>query len=207
VGEPFDRPLRLVIAGVGGQGTLTLAQIVMEVARRAGRFVLQSELHGMSQRGGAVHACLTIASSAVSTPVIMEGTGDLLIALEPLEAVRYVPLLRRDAPMLVARDPIKTVEGYPPEEQLWASLEAVAGCELVATETLTRAFRFKQAVGMVLLGRAAARLPFPLALWEEVIAERLASKGQAAIERNLRAFAHGLEGATIAAGPAHPGAR
>jgi indolepyruvate ferredoxin oxidoreductase beta subunit len=195
VGEPLDRTWRLVIAGVGGQGTLTLAQIVMEVARRAGHFALQSELHGMSQRGGAVHACLTIARTPVSTPVIMDGTGDLLIALEPLEAVRYVPLLRRDAPMLVARDPIKTLEGYPPEAQLFGALEATAGCELVATEGLTRTFRFKQAVGMVLLGRAAARLPFPRALWDEVIAERLASKGQAAIDRNLRAFAHGLEGA------------
>src|SRR5512139_2583078 len=93
VAEPLDRPLRLVIAGVGGQGTLTLAQIVMEVARRAGYFALQSELHGMSQRGGSVHACLTIARSPVSTPVITEGTGDLLIALEPLEAVRHVSLL------------------------------------------------------------------------------------------------------------------
>lgn len=191
--DPAARPFRIVIAGVGGQGTLTLAQIVMEVARRAGRFALQSEIHGMSQRGGAVHACLTIAPFPVSTPVVTEGTADLLVALEPLEAVRYVPLLRRDAPMLVARDPVKTVAGYPEEEQLFAALEAIPGCELVETETLARAFRFRQAAGMVLLGRAAARLPFAMALWEAVIAERMASKGEATVERNLRAFAHGAE--------------
>jgi indolepyruvate ferredoxin oxidoreductase, beta subunit len=192
VGEEPERPFRLLVAGVGGQGTLTLAQIAMEVARRAGAYALQSEIHGMSQRGGAVHACLTIAPGPVSTPVIMEGTGDLLVALEPLEALRYVPLLRREAPLLVARDPIKTVADYPPEEQLFAALAAIPGCELVETESLTRIFRFQQAPGMVLLGRAARRLPFPSALWEAVVSDRLAPKGKDAVDKNLRAFAHGL---------------
>jgi indolepyruvate ferredoxin oxidoreductase, beta subunit len=188
-----DRPFRVVIAGVGGQGTLTLAQIVMEVARRSGAFVLQSEIHGMSQRGGSVHAFLTIAPSPISTPVIMEGTGDLLIALEPLEALRYVPLLRREAPMLVARDPIRTVAGYPDDEPLFATLAAIPGCELVDTQPLTRTFRFKQAPGVVLLGRVATFLPFSRELWETVLTERVGVKGEATIERNLRAFAYGVE--------------
>lgn len=201
MGEPAGRPLRLILAGVGGQGTLTLAQIVMEVARRAGSFVLQSEIHGMSQRGGAVQAFLTIAPFPVSTPVLMEGTGDLLLALEPLEALRYVPLLRRDAPMLVARDPVKTVEGYPPEEQLYGALEALPGCEMVDTETLARTLSFKQAAGMVLLGRAAARLPFPEGLWEEVLAERFGARGTTVVDRNVRAFVHGRHGACGAPAP------
>jgi len=192
VGDPGDQPFRMVLAGVGGQGTLTLAQIVMDVARRTGRFVLQSEIHGMSQRGGAVYAYLTIAPFPLRSPVIVEGTGDLLIALEPLEALRHVPLLSRDAPMLVARDPVKTIADYPAEEPLLAALAAIPGCEIVETEAMTRAFRFKQAVGMVFLGRVAMQLSFPRALWEEVIAERLAAKGPAAVDRNLKAFAHGV---------------
>lgn len=190
--DDVPRPLRIVIAGVGGQGTLTLAQIVMEVARRAGRFALQSEIHGMSQRGGAVHACLTISTRPVRTPVVTEGTADLLIALEPLEALRYLPLLRPEAPMLVARDPIKTIADYPNDEQLFAALEGTPGCELVEADGLARTFRFKQAVGMVLLGRVAARLPFAREAWETVIAERLAAKGPETVDRNLRAFAHGI---------------
>jgi indolepyruvate ferredoxin oxidoreductase beta subunit len=182
----------MMIAGVGGQGTLTLAQIAMEVARRSGYFALQSEIHGMSQRGGAVHACLTIAPFPVSTPLIMEGTGDLLVALEPLEALRYVPLLRREAPILVARNPVRTIAEYPAEEQLFAALLAIPGCELIEAETLTRTFRFRQAAGMVLLGRTATRLPFSRALWQEVVTERLAPKGSEAVARNLRAFTHGL---------------
>lgn len=189
--ERVERPYRLVLAGVGGQGTLTLAQIIMEVARRAGSFVLQSEVHGMSQRGGAVQAYLTIAPFPVSAPVIMDGTGDLLIALEPLEALRYVPLLRREAPMLVARGTIKTIAGYPEEEQLFAALEGVPGCELVDTERLTRMFGFAQATGMVLLGRASRWLPFPGELWEQVLADRFGARGRTVVERNLQAFAHG----------------
>lgn len=189
--DESGRPFRIVIAGVGGQGTLTLAQIVMEVARRSGRFALQSEIHGMSQRGGAVHACLTISRRPVSTPVVTEGTADLLIALEPLEALRYLPLLRPEAPVLVARDPVKTIADYPAEEQLLAALDATPGCELLETEGLARAFRLKQAIGMVLLGRVAARLPFASETWETVIRERLEAKGQEVVDRNLRAFAHG----------------
>ncbi len=191
MGEPAGRTYRLVLAGVGGQGTLTLAQIVMDVARRAGYFALQSELHGMSQRGGSVQAYLTIAPFPLSTPVIMDGTGDLLVALEPLEALRYLPLLRRHAPMLVARDPVRTVADYPPEDQLFAALEAVPGCELVDTEPLAEMFRFKQAAGMVLLGRAASWLPFPRALWEKVLTERFSARSPAVVEKNLRAFDHG----------------
>jgi indolepyruvate ferredoxin oxidoreductase beta subunit len=194
VAETAARPFRIVLAGVGGQGTLTLAQVVMVVARRSGRFALQSEIHGMSQRGGAVHACLTIAPSPVSTPVIMEGSGDLMVALEPLEALRYVALLRRDAPMLVARDPVKTVAGYPDEDRLFAALAAMPGCELVDTAAVARRFGFKQAAGMVLLGRAARLLPFSPTLWPDVLADRLAGKGGPAVERNLGAFAYGLSG-------------
>lgn len=188
-----DRPFRMIVAGVGGQGTLTLAQIVVEVARRAGRYVLQSEVHGMSQREGMVHACITIAPDRVSTPVVTEGTGDLLLALEPLEALRYVPLLRPEAPLLVAMAPVPTLAGYPDLEALTATLAAVPGCELVQTEGLARAFRFAQAAGMVLLGHAAARLPFARRLWEDVLAERLEPRGAAVVDRNLRAFAHGFE--------------
>jgi Pyruvate/2-oxoacid:ferredoxin oxidoreductase gamma subunit len=182
----------MILAGVGGQGTLTLAQIVMEVGRRCGAFVLQSEIHGMSQRGGAVHACLTLARFSVSTPVIMEGTGDLLVALEPLEAVRYVTLLRPEAPMLVARETVRTVAGYPDDVQLLAALGAVAGCELVDTAALVRQFRFNQAVGMVMLGRASTLLPFPGTVWVDVVQDRLAAKGAAVVERSLAAFAHGV---------------
>lgn len=187
----MTRPFRLVLAGVGGQGTLTLAQVIMEVARRAGAYVLSSELHGMSQRGGAVHACVTIAPFPVGSPVITEGTGDLLIALEPLEALRHVALLRTDAPLLVGCAPVRTATGYPDEAQLLASLAAIPGAELIDTVALARRFRFAQAAGMVLLGRASSHLPFPRALWEAVIGERLAARGDAVVERNLRAFAHG----------------
>ena len=193
-GSPrMDRPFRMVIAGVGGQGTLTLAQMVMEVGRRADTFVLQSEIHGMSQRGGSVHACLTIAPFPVSTPVIMEGTGDLLLALEPVEALRHVALLRRDAPLLVARDAVKTATGYPDETQLFAALASIPGCTLVDTTALVRTFRFPQAVGIALLGRASTFLPFPPSSWEAVLRERLAPKGAHVVERNLAAFAHGVQ--------------
>jgi hypothetical protein len=96
--------------------------------------------------------------------------------------------------MLVARDPVKTVAGYPDEGQLFAALAAIPGCELIDTTALTRTFRFTQAAGMVILGRAARRLPFSATLWREVLTDRLAARGAPVVERNLGAFAHGMAG-------------
>ena len=184
-------PYRLILVGVGGQGTLTLAQMIMEVARRSGYRALQSEIHGMSQRGGTVYAYLSLSRGAILTPAAMEASSHLLIALEPLEALRYLPCLRSDALLFVAREPVRTLPDYPDEPTLFAALEAVPGATLVDTAALAQTLRLKQAGGMALLGLAARRLPFDAPVWRSVIAERF-GPGTAVTEKNLQAFAHGL---------------
>ncbi|MBI2528136.1 MAG: 2-oxoacid:acceptor oxidoreductase family protein [Candidatus Rokubacteria bacterium] len=184
-------PCRLILVGVGGQGTLTLAQMIMEVARRSGYQALQSEIHGMSQRGGTVYAYLSLSRDAILTPAAMEASSHLLIALEPLEALRYLPFLRSDALLFVSREPVRTLPDYPDEGKLLAALEAVPGVRLVDTVALAERLRFKQAGGMALLGLAARCLPFGDEVWRRVIAERF-GPGTPVTEKNLQAFAHGL---------------
>jgi indolepyruvate ferredoxin oxidoreductase beta subunit len=183
----------VVLCGVGGQGVLSLAQILQEALRRSGLHALQSEIHGMSQRGGSVHAQVCYADQPISSPLIDEGCADLLIALEPLEALRYVAMLRISGHLVVAEEPLPDMEGYPPLEDVHAALRAVTGAHLLDTESLARKLNHRQAGGMALLGMASRFLPVAEKIWREVIAQRFEAKGPRVTEKNLEAFEAGQQ--------------
>jgi indolepyruvate ferredoxin oxidoreductase beta subunit len=181
----------IVLSGVGGQGVLSLAQIVLEALRRSGLHALQSEIHGMSQRGGSVHAQVCFSEVPLSSPIIDEGCADLLIALEPLEALRYVAMLRMDGHLVVSEEPQADMAGYPPLDDVYGALKAVRGHHLVDTEDLARRLNHRQAGGMALLGMASRFLPVPDEIWRQVITQRFEAKGPRVTEKNLEAFEAG----------------
>ena len=181
----------IVLSGVGGQGVLSLAQILLEALRRSGLHALQSEIHGMSQRGGSVHAQVCYSEIPLTSPILDEGGADLLIALEPLEALRYVSMLRMDGHLVVSEEPQMDMTGYPPLDDVYAALKAVRGAHLVDTEDLARRLNHRQAGGMALLGMASRFLPIEDGVWREVIAQRFEAKGARVTEKNLEAFEAG----------------
>ncbi len=181
----------IVLAGVGGQGVLSLAQIVLEALRRSGLQALQSEIHGMSQRGGSVHAQVCFADVPLTSPIIDEGCADLLISLEPLEALRYVAMLRMDGHLVVSEEPQMSMDGYPPLDDVYAALKKVRGCHLIDTEELARRLNHRQAGGMALLGMASKYLPVADEIWRKVIFERFEGKGARVTDKNLEAFEAG----------------
>lgn len=178
----------IVLSGVGGQGVLSLAQIVLEALRRSGFHALQSEIHGMSQRGGSVHAQVCFSEVPLTSPIIDEGCAELLIALEPLEALRYTAMLRMNGHLVVSEEPQTDMEGYPPLDDVYAALKTVRGVHLVDTEDLARRLGHRQAGGMALLGMASAFLPVSNEIWQEVITQRFESKGARVTEKNLEVF-------------------
>jgi len=181
----------IVLSGVGGQGVLSLAQIVLEALRRSGLHALQSEIHGMSQRGGSVHAQVCFSKVPLTSPIIDEGCADLLIALEPLEALRYVSMLRMNGHLVVSEEPQVNMEGYPPIEDVYAALKAMRGSHLIDTEDLARKLNHKQAGGMALLGMASKFLPVSEETWRDVITQRFEAKGARVTEKNIEAFQAG----------------
>jgi len=181
----------IVLSGVGGQGVLSLAQILLEALRRSGLHALQSEIHGMSQRGGSVHAQVCYSEIPLSSPILDEGGADLLIALEPLEALRYVSMLRISGHLIVSEEPQMDMAGYPPLDDVYAALKAVPGAHLIDTEDLARKLNHRQAGGMALLGMASRFMPVEDAIWHEVIAQRFEAKGARITEKNLEAFEAG----------------
>jgi len=184
----FTKAQSVIIAGVGGQGAVTVAQLILGAAWKSKLHVLQSEVHGMSQRGGAVNAQVLFDTEPVTSPIVMEGAADYLVAMEPLEALRYLPLLSKEAVMVVSTVPLKNMANYPEISSVLKELESFKGITLVDTDRYAKELNYRNAGNMVLLGALSKSLPFSYEIWKETIAERFKDKGDKIIEQNFQAF-------------------
>ena len=115
----------IILAGVGGQGILTIATIIAQTALKAGLNVRQPEVHGMSQRGGAVEAHLRLSSGQIYSDLIAPGTADLIISVEPMEALRHLDSLSPTGIIISNARPIININDYPEVEKIIAAIEAV----------------------------------------------------------------------------------
>ena len=86
----------MILSGVGGQGILSIAAVVGEAAVNEGLYMKQAEVHGMSQRGGDVQSNLRLSDQPIASDLIPKGQADLIVSLEPMEALRYLPYLKKD---------------------------------------------------------------------------------------------------------------
>lgn len=183
----------VIVAGVGGQGVLTVARLILEAAWRSGFYAIQSEVHGMSQRGGAVNAQVLFDQEKVTSPLILEGSAELILGLEPLEALRYVPFLKDQGAMVVSSVPVKTIENYPDEKEICTELENITGTVLINTDEHTKKLKHRHAGNILLLGAASSFLPINVDVWKEIIAERFRSKTEKVIQKNIEAFEYGIK--------------
>jgi indolepyruvate ferredoxin oxidoreductase beta subunit len=177
----------VVLAGVGGQGTILAGDVLAKVAMADGYDVRLSEVHGMAQRGGSVVTFVRFGDE-VQSPVIDPGTADHLIAFEMIEAARRLPLLKRDGRLVVNQRvvlplPVLTGAAQVPED-LEASL-AKEGAIFIDADALACEAGSSKSANIVLLGAASAVLPLSHDSWTEVVAARVPP---ATIEANLRAF-------------------
>ncbi|MCD8121505.1 MAG: indolepyruvate oxidoreductase subunit beta [Clostridiales bacterium] len=183
----------IMIVGVGGQGTLLTSRILGGIATRAGYDVKLSEVHGMAQRGGSVVTFVRYGET-VREPIVEAGQGDVLIAFEKLEALRYLHFLKQDGVVIVNNvriDPISVVTGaatYP--EDILETLHARRRTIVVeGTKTATE-LGVPKAFNVVVLGAAAKHMEFPKEDWLDVIRNTVPPK---TIDVNIRAFEAGYE--------------
>ncbi|MBK8974863.1 MAG: indolepyruvate oxidoreductase subunit beta [Planctomycetes bacterium] len=190
----------IVLAGVGGQGVLSMAAIIAAAALREGLQVKQGEVHGMSQRGGAVQAGLRLGDAPIHSDVVPEGGAQLILSLEPVEALRYLAWLAPDGVVMTAAEPFENIPDYPPLEDIHARIRALNGGHLIEAARLAKQAGSPRATNIVMVGAAAPYLPIDAAHLEAEIRERFRSKGADVVEHCLRAFALGREaGACIEA--------
>jgi indolepyruvate ferredoxin oxidoreductase beta subunit len=185
----------VLLAGVGGQGILTIAQAISSVALARGRHVKQAEVHGMAQRGGGVQSHLRISDREIHSDLIPTGQVDLLIAVEPLESLRYVHYLSESGALVSSVDVFVNIGNYPPVESVLERIAAHPRHVLIDAERVARATGSGRAANIAILGAASLFLDMEPNDLEEGIAEMFAAKGSSVVEVNQRAFRFGRSAA------------
>ena len=183
----------IILAGVGGQGILTIATIIGDAAAVAGVNLKQAEVHGMSQRGGDVQSNLRLSTEAIYSDLIKQGAADMIISMEPMEALRYLPYLSEEGVVVTSSNAFKNIPNYPDEEALMAELKALPRTAILPIEDIAKENSVPKSANVVLLGMAAKHIEIlsPEQL-RESIKRVFASKGEKIVEMNCQAFDLGL---------------
>ncbi len=183
----------IVLAGVGGQGILSVATILGVAALKEGLNIKQAEVHGMSQRGGDVQSTLRISSSPIHSDLIAYGKADLIVSLEPMEALRYLPLLSPDGWIVTSTAPFVNIPNYPDIEDIEKELSKAGNVIAFDMETMAKEVASPRSSNMVLLGAASHFIDITSDKIEDAIRSVFSSKGEAIVESNLKAFRAGRE--------------
>jgi indolepyruvate ferredoxin oxidoreductase beta subunit len=181
----------LILAGVGGQGVLSVAAIIATGAMKEALQVRQSEVHGMAQRGGAVQAHLRLSDREIASDLIPRGGARMILAMEPLESLRYVDYLDPEGVLISSTNPLVNIPDYPELEGLLEAIRRLPRYRLVDAAAL--AGGSARAANMVLVGAAVPYLPVGRQALEASIRELFAGKGDGVVAANLKAFTAGLE--------------
>ena len=183
----------IVLAGVGGQGILSIATILGAAALKENLYLKQAEVHGMSQRGGDVSSNLRLSSEPIASDLIPLGGADLIVSLEPMEALRYLPYLSKNGWIVTNTAPIVNIPDYPEQSVLENELANQPNVVAFDMDELAKEVASQRASNMVLLGAAAPFIDLEPEKIEEGIRIVFGKKGEAIVESNIKAFRAGLE--------------
>ncbi len=189
----------VVLAGVGGQGVLSVGLVLATCARADGFEVKMSEVHGMAQRGGSVNATLRISDAPIHGCLIPQGTADLVLATEPLEALRYASELAPTGTLITSTEPHRNIPDYPPIEDLLRRILALPRAITVEARRLASQAGSTKAVNLVMAGAASSLVPIRPSTFETQIRRVFGTKGDRIVEINLAAFELGREAAQCVA--------
>lgn len=191
----------IILCGVGGQGILSIATIIGEAATKAGLHLKQAEVHGMSQRGGDVQSNLRLSTDPIYSDLIPMGGTDVVISMEPMESLRYLPYLSKSGTIVTSSKPFINIPNYPDEAALNAELDALPSVVKLDIESIAKDAGNARGANMVLLGMAA---PFIEIVTVEqlryAIAVVFSRKGEKVVEGNLKAFDMGVAASTTQPG-------
>jgi len=185
----------IILAGVGGQGVLSVSAVIASSAMQEGLHVEQSEVHGMSQRGGAVLAHLRISDQPIASDLIPRGTAALVLSMEPLESLRYLEYLAPTGTVITASTPVDNIVDYPPVDQVLAQVRQIAGAFIVDADQLARQAGSARAMNMVIVGAASHWLPVKMETLEAFARSVFAAKGGKVVETNIKALRAGRDAA------------
>jgi indolepyruvate ferredoxin oxidoreductase beta subunit len=188
----------IILAGVGGQGILSIAASIGLAALHQNLFLKQAEVHGMSQRGGSVHSNLRISDKKIASDLIPLGNADLILSVEPMEGLRYLQYLSTDGWLVTNSTPFVNIPDYPDIEKLIGQIEHLPHHIILDADKIASDLGSKKSGNMVILGAATPFINIPFDSFEHGIRTIFNTKGEEIVEMNLaalrkgRSFAEGI---------------
>jgi indolepyruvate ferredoxin oxidoreductase beta subunit len=183
----------IILCGVGGQGILSIATIIGEAAMKENLYIKQAEVHGMSQRGGDVQSNLRISSEPIASDLIAKGSADVIISMEPMEALRYLPYLSKEGWIITSSNPFKNIPNYPDMEVIMGDLQKLNHVITLDLEQMAKDGGVPRSANVILLGAAQKALGIDYEKIENAIRRVFGRKGEAVVEANIKALAIGKE--------------
>jgi indolepyruvate ferredoxin oxidoreductase, beta subunit len=187
----------IILAGVGGQGILSIAAIIGYAAIESGLYLKQAEVHGMSQRGGDVQSHLRLSSSPVASDLIPKGMADMIISVEPMESLRYLPYLSQTGWLVTNNKPFVNISNYPDLEELLEYIRNVPNSIALDAELLATEAGSVKAANVVILGAASPFLDISYESLIKAIHAIFERKGDEIVKINIAALKAGRDIAEI----------
>jgi len=183
----------IILAGVGGQGILSIAATIGFAAIDMGLHIKQAEVHGMSQRGGDVQSHLRISDKEIMSDLIPFGKADLIISVEPMESLRYLPLLKPDGWLITSTNPFINIANYPDVNVVIENIKKIKNHIALSADDIAKEIKAPKSSNILMLGAAQPYLEISIEAFEKAISKLFKSKGQDIVDANINAFRKGLE--------------
>jgi indolepyruvate ferredoxin oxidoreductase beta subunit len=181
----------IILAGVGGQGILSIAAVLGYAALSQGLHLKQAEVHGMSQRGGDVQSHLRISDTGIHSDLVPYGGADIVLSVEPLESLRYLSYLKPEGWVVTNVTPMKNIPDYPDLELILQEIDALPHSLAVDAEAIAREVKNRMGMNMVMAGAASPFLPLSFDALKGGIAGVFGRKGEEVVAANIAAFEAG----------------
>lgn len=181
----------IILAGVGGQGILSIATVIGLAVVENNLFIKQAEVHGMSQRGGDVQSHLRISDKPVHSDLIPYGKANIIISVEPMESLRYLPWLSRSGWLVTNSVPFINIPDYPPLEEILDEIRKLKNHKIIDADSIAKEAGSSKSGNMVILGAASHYIEMPFESLENAVKKIFSRKGEEIVEINLKALRAG----------------
>lgn len=185
----------IILAGVGGQGILSIASVIGAAAVNTGLYLKQAETHGMSQRGGDVQSNLRLSDKEIASDLIPMGKADMIISVEPMESLRYLPMLNENGWLITNTQPFINIPNYGNVEDVISEINKLKNKIAIDADQIAKDLGSPRSANMVILGAASPFINMDYKSLEDAIVAMFSRKGQEIVDINIaclragRAFA------------------
>lgn len=183
----------IILAGVGGQGILSIAATIGMAALHNDLYLKQAEVHGMSQRGGAVQSNMRISDKPIASDLIPMGAADIILSVEPMESLRYLPYLNKGGWLVTNTTPFVNIPDYPELDDVMAEIKKQKNFIAIDADKIASEIGSKRSSNIVMLGAASPFFNISFESFEEGIRQIFGRKGEDIVNVNLEALRAGRE--------------